>query len=102
MVNLTTVGLHRLKVTKAELIDSAAVDYLDTAAWAEALHREFPVVDGLFWMSRKFDCGQALMLFGDRMEAALEGKRTGGTLRSDDELRRVVLGLALRAGILVA
>ena len=40
LVNLTTDGLHRLKVSKAELIACPPSDYLDTARWAEALHRE--------------------------------------------------------------
>jgi hypothetical protein len=39
LVDLSTDGLHRLRVPKAELIGSAPMDYLATAAWAQALHR---------------------------------------------------------------
>ena len=99
LVNLTSDGLHRLKVPKAELITSPPRDYRDTASWAEALHSQYPKVDGLLWMSRQRDSDQALMLFGDRVGAALNGKRMGGPLRTDDALRHAVLALALRVGI---
>jgi hypothetical protein len=97
LVNLTTDGLHRLKAPKSELITSAPIDYLDTARWAEAIHRQFSGVDGLFWMSRQRDRDQALVLFGDRAAAALTGTRTA--LRGNDVLRQAILTLALRVGI---
>jgi hypothetical protein len=99
LVDLTTDGLHRLKVTKAELIASAPIDYPDTARWAEAIHHQFPDVDGLVWMSRQRDRDQALVLFGDRVDKALVGTRMGPALRSNDTLRQAVLTLALRVGI---
>ena len=102
LVNLTTDGLHRLKVSKAELIASAPIDYLDTARWAQALHHQCPHVDGLFWMSRQRDRDQALVLFGDRVGSALTGTRMGTALRGNDVLRQAILTLALRAGIDVA
>ena len=99
LANLTTDGLHRLKAPKAELIASAAVDYLATARWAEAIHHQHPDVDGLFWMSRQRDRDHALMLFGDRSGTALAGTRIGPALRSNDGLRQSILALALRVGI---
>lgn len=99
LVNLTTDGLHRLKVPKAELITSAPIDYLDTARWAEAIHHQFVDVDGLFWMSRQRDRDQVVMLFGDRAGAALAGTRLGTALRGNDVLRQAIVSLALRVGI---
>ncbi len=99
LVNLTTDGLHRLKVPKSELIASAPIDYPDTAKWAEAFHRQLPDVDGLFWMSRQRDRDQALVLFGDRVSSALTGTRVSGALRVDDALRQAIIALALRVGI---
>ena len=99
LVNLTTDGLHRLKVPKSELIASAPIDYPDTAKWAEAFHRQCPDVDGLFWMSRQRDRDQALVLFGDRVGSALTGTRVSGALRVDDGLRQAIIALALRVGI---
>jgi len=99
LVNLTTHGLHRLKVPKSELITSAPIDYPDTAKWAEALHRQCPDVDGLFWISRQRDRDQALVLFGDCVGSALTGTRVSGALRVDDTLRQAIIALALRVGI---
>ena len=99
LVNLTTDGLHRLKVPKAELVASAPIDYLDTACWAQALHRQYPQVDGLLWMSRQRDRDQALVLFGDRIGTALSSTRVGGPLRTNDVLRQAIVVLALRVGI---
>lgn len=99
LVNLTTDGLHRLKVPKSELIASAPVDYVNTAGWAQALHQQYDAIDGLFWMSRQRDRDQALILFGDRAGTALSGTRASGPLRIDDALRQAVIALALRVGI---
>ena len=99
LVNLTTDGLHRLKVPKAELIASPPSDYLDTARWAEALHHQYSKLDGMLWMSRQRDRDQAVLLFGDRVGSALAGTRLGGALRNNDALRQAILTLALRVGI---
>ena len=101
LVNLTTDGLHRLKVPKAELIGSAPIDYRETAQWAQAIHHQCPRVDGLLWMSRQRDRDQAVVLFGDRVAGAPVGARMGTALRGNDVLRQAILALALalRVGI---
>jgi hypothetical protein len=102
LVDLTTEGLHRLKVPKEELVASPSRDYLETARWAEALHRQYRDVDGLIWMSRQRDRDRALVLFGDRVGKNLTGLADGGALRNNERLRQAILKLALRAGIVVA
>jgi hypothetical protein len=100
LVDLSTDGLHRLRVPKAELIASAPIDYLTTSRWAEALHHQCDQIDGLIWMSRQRDRDRAVLLFGDRVEPVmLSGRPLGGPLRYNTALRQVVLSLALRAGI---
>ncbi|MDM0073441.1 RES family NAD+ phosphorylase [Variovorax sp. J2P1-59] len=99
LVDLTSEGLHRLKVPKDELITSPARDYLATAKWAEALHHQFPDADGLVWMSRQRDRDRSVMLFGDRVKGVLSGTRMGGPLARNDTLRQTILAAALRAGI---
>jgi hypothetical protein len=99
LVDLTSEGLHRLKLTKQELIDSPARDYPATALWAQALHQEFDDVDGLLWMSRQHDRDYALLLFGDRLGRALSGTRSGGPLARNPALPEAVPAAALRAGI---
>jgi hypothetical protein len=103
LVDLSTDGLHRLKVDKAGLIDSPPLAYCETARWAEALHRQCPQVDGLFWMSRQRDRDAAVMLFGGRVRPVdLTGERQGGALREDHALRQRIVTLGLRVGIDVA
>jgi hypothetical protein len=99
LIDLTTDGLHRLRIPRGELIDSPATEYAVTASWAAALHHRHPKIDGLRWMSRQRDSDQALMLFGDRAARALRGRRLSGPLRSDEALRNAVLNLALLVGI---
>ena len=99
LVDLTSEGLHRLKVPKEELIASPARDYVDTARWAEALHRQYKDVDGLVWMSRQRDRDRAMLLFGDRVKGVLSGTRIGRPLVRNDALRQAILAAALRAGI---
>ncbi|MCL2590927.1 MAG: RES family NAD+ phosphorylase [Betaproteobacteria bacterium] len=102
LVDLTTEGLHRLRVPKEELVTSPSRDYPDTARWAEALHRQCRDVDGLIWMSRQRDRDRALVLFGDRVGGKLIGLPDGGALRNNERLRQAIINLALRAGIVVA
>jgi hypothetical protein len=99
LVDLTSEGLHRLKVPKEELITSPARDYLETALWAQALHQQFPDIDGLLWMSRQRDRDHALLLFGDRLHGVLRGTRLGGPLARNLILRDAIVTSALRAGI---
>lgn len=99
LVDLTSEGLHRLKIPKEELIGSPSRDYPDTALWARALHHQFGDVDGLLWMSRQRDRDHALVLFGDRLAGVLSGRRIGAPLARNPTLRAIVLAAALRAGI---
>jgi hypothetical protein len=99
LADLTSEGLHRLKVPKEELIASPAREYPSTALWAQALHHWLDDLDGLVWMSRQRDRDRALLLFGDRLHGVLSGTRVGGPLARNSSLRDAVLAAALRAGI---
>ena len=56
-------------------------------------------MDGLLWMSRQRDRDHALVLFGDRLDGVLSGRRIGGPLVRNSTLRDAVRAAALRAGI---
>ena len=100
LVDLTTDGLHRLKVPKEELITSPSRYYKETALWAQTLHWQGPDADGLMWMSRPRDRDQSLMLFGDRVKASdLKVSTKGGALQNNTPLQQVIIELALRVGI---
>ena len=69
LVDLRTLGLRRLGVSRVELIESDPRSYADTAAWARALHDHPIAVDGLLWVSRQHDSSEAVVLFGDRVDS---------------------------------
>jgi hypothetical protein len=67
LARLHGLGLQRLRLSRAALIDSGAHRYAWTARWAQALHAASASLDGLVWSSRQNDGRVALMLFGDRV-----------------------------------
>ena len=67
LVELHGAGLRRLHVTHAELIETSAREYPQTALWGQALHDHEDDFDGLVWRSRQFNDSLALMLWGDRV-----------------------------------
>jgi RES domain len=66
-ISLHGGGFHRVRASRAKLIDSEASDYPALAAWGQALHDAAPRADGIRWRSRQFDDAYALLLFGDRV-----------------------------------
>jgi hypothetical protein len=69
LVQLHGWGLRRLEVAPEQLTTTGPATYAETGAWARALHAALPRIDGLLWMSRQFNRGEALVLFGDRVDA---------------------------------
>jgi len=100
LVDLTTVALRKLGVTRPQLIETEKDRYPQTRAWAEALHREFPEAQGLTWVSRQDDTARAYVLFGDRIPAsALKQKGASRDLVDDPVTYTEVLNLADRLGV---
>ncbi len=67
---LRAPDLLRWGVNRRDLIESEASSYAGTAAWAAAIHRCFPDIDGLVWTSRQCDPDSAYLFFGDRVGAS--------------------------------
>jgi hypothetical protein len=67
LVDLSTKGLKRLGLTRAELIDTPVSRYPETRARAVRFHGASKA-QGLTWISRQDDEARALVLFGDRIE----------------------------------
>ena len=77
LVELLGHGLRALQLRPEELTATEPNTYRGTVAWAAALHAAMPDVDGLLWMSRQFNAGRALVLFGGRVaETLLEVTQT--------------------------
>jgi hypothetical protein len=66
-VSFHTPFLPRLKLTRAQLIDSPAVCYPETRAWAQAAFDQRLKAQGIAYTSRRDDAGRCLMLFGKRL-----------------------------------
>jgi hypothetical protein len=60
-------GLRRVGASRAQLIDSEAVEYTALAAWGQALHDCPAAPDGIVWRSRHYDDSYTFVLFGDRV-----------------------------------
>jgi len=88
LVDLTSTGLTRLGISRAELIESDARSYAGTAAWARALHAHPGNFDGLYWVSRQEDTARSVVLFADRV--------LSGDLAHDPE---TILALSIGEGL---
>ena len=69
LANLQTLGLRRVGIKRAELIDSEKPPYAATRDFARALHAARPDVQGLSWHLRQ-NHGEVIVLFADRMAPA--------------------------------
>lgn len=66
LANLRTPDLARWLISRDALIGSSPRRYPSTAAWAKAVHDQFPDVEGLVWTSNQCDPDDACLYFGDR------------------------------------
>jgi hypothetical protein len=102
LADLGTKPLHRLGVSRLQLIESDIDQYPLTRAWAAAIHAAAPQVQGLTWMSRQDDSSRAIMLFGDRVKkGALSQVGSSRHLLDDDKAYQEVQDLAGLLGVRV-
>jgi hypothetical protein len=67
LIHLSAIALHKLDISRKELIESDGTQYPETRAWGLALHHQHPTAEGLLWTSRQADPERALVLFEDRL-----------------------------------
>ncbi|MFG0828953.1 RES family NAD+ phosphorylase [Pseudomonas sp. CJQ_7] len=100
LVDLSSVALRKLGVTRKHLIDTEKDQYPATRKWAMALHRQCPQAQGLSWVSRQDDSARAVVLFGDRIaDGALQVDGESHGLTEDASIYDAVLDLADRIGV---
>ena len=100
LVDLSSVALRKLGVTRRQLIDTEKDQYPATREWAMALHRQCPQAQGLSWVSRQDDSARAVVLFGDRIaDGALQVDGESHGLTDDASIYDAVLDLADRIGV---
>ena len=68
LVQMRRPDLKRWNVEHDEVVSAPASKYLETARWAEAIHRQFPQAQGMAWTSNQCDPSSAYLLFGDRVQ----------------------------------
>lgn len=102
LVDLSSVPLRKLGVTRKQLIDTEKDQYPATRKWAEAIHRQYPDVQGLSWVSRQDDSARAVVLFGDRIpDGAILPQGASRSLTEDSNAFDTVLDLADRIGVVI-
>ena len=67
LATLRAPELARWDISRTALIASSPKLYQETAAWARAIHDQFPDVEGLVWTSNRCDPEDAYLFFGDRV-----------------------------------
>lgn len=100
LVDLASVPLRKLGVTRKQLIDTEKDQYPATRRWAEAIRRQCPQAQGLSWVSRQDDSARAVVLFGDRIPGdALRPEGDARSLLDEADAYGAVLDLADRIGV---
>lgn len=102
LVDLASIPLRKLGVTRAQLIDSEKNHYSFTRQWAQAIHHQCPQAQGLSWVSRQDDTARAVILFGDRIpDGTLQPDGTSRSLLDDGDAYDAVLDVAERIGVYI-
>ena len=94
--------LARWNISRTALIASSPKLYKETAAWAKAIHDQFPDVDGLVWTSNRCDPEDAYLFFGDRVRDVDFRVVSTRDCRSDSSFLTDVRQAASRSGISIA
>ena len=102
VASLRTPDLAKWNISRNSLIASPPGLYKETAAWAKAIHDQFPDVEGLVWTSNQCDPENAYLFFGDRVRS--DDLRIVSTrdCRSDPSFLTDVRQAGSRSGITVA
>lgn len=97
LASLDLASLVKMRADK-KLIHSDTSEYSITRQWAEAIHQQYPHIQGLAWPSRQHE-GEAFMFFGDRINGELQLHSQGTQLLTTRPVLGELLALADRMGI---
>jgi RES domain len=85
LVRLHGLGLQRLGLQRADIIDCDEADYAYTAEWAQALFDCDESVDGIAWTSRQNDSARAAMLWAGRVDPAHDLREHDSVIALDED-----------------
>ena len=94
--------LARWNISRTALIESSLKLYKETAAWAKAIHDQFPDVEGLVWTSNRCDPEDAYLFFGDRVRDVDFRVVSTRDCRTDSSFLTDVRQAGRRSGISIA
>jgi hypothetical protein len=66
LADLTSAGLMKMDAPRS-LTECEPDGYPETVHWAQSIHRDHRALAGLLWVSRRYNEGRAMVLFGDRI-----------------------------------
>lgn len=103
LIDLRSIALHKLGLTRRELIDTDATQYAVTRGYALRLYQQFSNAEGMMWTSRQDDQSQALILFETRLDGSVLEQlgHSASLILSDGSASLEVLALADRLGVLI-
>jgi hypothetical protein len=67
LIDLTSIGLQRIGLSRPEVIDTTSARYPFTQDLARKLYTHFPQAHGIRWVSRLYDEGICIVLYEDRI-----------------------------------
>lgn len=103
LIDLRSIALRRLGLTRRELIDTEATQYAVTRSYALRLYEQLPTAEGMIWTSRQDDQSQALILFEARLDGFVLEQlgHSESLILADGSASSDVLALADRLGVLI-
>jgi hypothetical protein len=101
LVQLNGAGLRKLRLTRAQVIDTGPDADPGTAQVAQALYDANPSAHGIVWTSHQADDGDAFILWGTRLDPAAANILEGPTLLDDPHGLALVQAACERLGVLL-
>lgn len=101
IARLHAPDLRRWSLAPADLSAAPSREYVRTARWAEAIHRQFPDLDGLVWTSNKCDPERCFVFFGDRVGEGDFEPIESTSLGAPGPTREAVVAAGHEAGITI-
>lgn len=99
LARLFAANLSKWGLARTDLIDTPKSTYDQTRLWSPALHQCPRQPEGMIWVSRRYDEEKAMILFGDRVDAADLAPQSTVKVTSDIACMNTLVSLAEDAGI---
>jgi len=96
---LFSADLMKFSLDRQQVIDTPRSGYPTTRLWSPAAHMSAADVDGMIWVSRKYDQERAMVLFGDRVTADNIVTLSSHSVTENSGTLETIFEFAQRSGI---